>query len=507
MGKLSIQTETLKLASGASVNVVRVSGGLDYSTYHELDELLDSLRQDPLEVIVDLEGVPYISSSGLAMFVQMCQVYRNSGRDFILTHVQPSVAKVMSMLGMDKQSLLILPTTMDARRYLTSAPFGQRRLSQGETAAAQQLPPTVVVRSPRPAAEPPPAEAEPPREGEAPVLEVEVVAPEAGAEAPPREAVRPEGEAAVPEAAEARVGDEAPVLEVEVVAADAEVAAPRPPMVVIPEIALPEKVVIMMVVPEENRFVRVVRRGLEQSSRQVELVSSCQDALDQFDKLKPDVIILEDQMPGTEAFVRAVKRLPGKSVVPLIRLYSSLTDIQKRRDLKIWEENHLIEPFELQDLFSIAEAELRRFAAEKGYLLHKVRMEFRGSKRREAEQLLDELLRSTGLDEVQLESFYPAVGEAINNGIKHGNKGDATKTINVAIRMEGHLLTVIVEDEGTGFDFEPYVASLRKGEPPPMRLRGGLGISTMFQAVDQLQYESPGNRVRLQVRTGRAQKR
>jgi signal transduction histidine kinase len=71
------------------------------------------------------------------------------------------------------------------------------------------------------------------------------------------------------------------------------------------------------------------------------------------------------------------------------------------------------------------------------------------------------------LHDVELH-LYRIVQEALNNIVKHA----AAKHVNVLLERRGDDFTVIVEDDGRGFDTEA-------ASPPPSDRRGGMGLISM----------------------------
>jgi len=408
MPNLNLKAEVLKTEDGTKVNLLRAVGFVDSSTFHQLDEVLEALRDDPAELILHFAGVEYINSSGIALLIQMHHAYANTGRELVLAEVRPAVARIMSMLGIYSAGIKVFKTTEDSLAYLRSAPYGKRKYAQYTQSMTREAA----------------AQIEPPK---------------------------------------------------------------------------PKTLSVLVVAPEENRFVQVLRHRLQKPEQRFQVVTNCRDAEGAFDSFKPDAVILEDDMEGSEEFVRGLKLQPRKSVVPLIRLYLRGTDLNRRRELKVWEDDHLLEPFELQELFAIAESELRRFAVEKERLFSQTHVEFNGYRRDDAENLIGDLLKNCGLSAETLASFRQAVKEAIDNAIRHGHKGEPDKTVDVVIKVEGNMLSVTIEDEGPGFNYNKYLANLGDQAPPP-KGRGGLGIYLMYKATEgRLTFEGPGNRVRLQT--------
>ena len=87
-----------------------------------------------------------------------------------------------------------------------------------------------------------------------------------------------------------------------------------------------------------------------------------------------------------------------------------------------------------------------------------------------------------------------AVTEAVNNAIKHGNQGQSTKNVGLALSLEEGLIKFKVEDEGGGFDFQnlPDPTAPENLEKP-----GGRGIFLMKHLSDEVDFKEGGRVVEL----------
>jgi len=87
-----------------------------------------------------------------------------------------------------------------------------------------------------------------------------------------------------------------------------------------------------------------------------------------------------------------------------------------------------------------------------------------------------------------------AVTEAVNNAIKHGNRGDSAKNVSLALSLEEGLIKFRVEDEGVGFDFHnlPDPTAPENIEKP-----GGRGIFLMKHLADEVDFTEKGKVVEL----------
>lgn len=94
------------------------------------------------------------------------------------------------------------------------------------------------------------------------------------------------------------------------------------------------------------------------------------------------------------------------------------------------------------------------------------------------------------------EIFFVKLGadEAIANGVKHGNKEDADKKVQILVDVDPKQLTVIVKDQGKGFD--------RTKIPDPRDKQNllkpsGRGLLYMYKFFDEVSYNQEGNEVTL----------
>ena len=267
----------------------------------------------------------------------------------------------------------------------------------------------------------------------------------------------------------------------------------------------PSECKVMMIVPEENRFTDIMRMRLATPHGIFRIVSDCTEALHVFDDMAPDLVVVEDPLAGSDDFVWTLKTERGKSIIPIIKLYWTGTDTETRKEFKIWEDDFLVEPFELMELFVLSERELRRTPQDRSVLLHQTHFEFRTSEAnlRRANELASTFFQKAGLSGEAMAQLAAGFAEAIENAARHAHHYDDAKCIDVVFLLDRHKLAITVTDEGAGFDYEPH---LQRAADEPLgaeRLRqsrgklGGLGIALMRRCCDELQYLNGGNAVRL----------
>ena len=82
--------------------IVSFDGDIDLQTSPEARQvLLDSVGKDKA-ILVDLSGVGYIDSSGVASLVESFQAAKKSGNDLILVSVSEGAKRVLQLARLDK---------------------------------------------------------------------------------------------------------------------------------------------------------------------------------------------------------------------------------------------------------------------------------------------------------------------------------------------------------------------------------------------------------------------
>jgi serine/threonine-protein kinase RsbW len=87
-----------------------------------------------------------------------------------------------------------------------------------------------------------------------------------------------------------------------------------------------------------------------------------------------------------------------------------------------------------------------------------------------------------------------AVTEAVNNAIKHGNSSNKSKNVYLSLFLDESLIKFVVEDEGTGFNYESLPDPTA---PENLEKPGGRGIFLMKHLSDEVEFKDNGRVVEL----------
>ncbi|MBD3306359.1 response regulator [candidate division KSB3 bacterium] len=96
-----------------------------------------------------------------------------------------------------------------------------------------------------------------------------------------------------------------------------------------------------------------------------------------------------------------------------------------------------------------------------------------------------------GYDEQELRDKIPVtIDEAVTNAIKHGNKFQEDKRVEINVSINTERIKIVVADEGDGFD----VSQVPDPTDPKNFLKpSGRGILFMTIGMDEIQYNEKGN--------------
>jgi serine/threonine-protein kinase RsbW len=97
------------------------------------------------------------------------------------------------------------------------------------------------------------------------------------------------------------------------------------------------------------------------------------------------------------------------------------------------------------------------------------------------------IAQRAGFDETAVIEIEVAVEEACVNAIKHAHQHDATKPLRLRITIERHKLTVVVRDQGQGFN-PKSLEKQNAGEVLSKPQRGGRGILMMKLLMDEVHF-------------------
>ena len=114
---------------------------------------------------------------------------------------------------------------------------------------------------------------------------------------------------------------------------------------------------------------------------------------------------------------------------------------------------------------------------------------------RKVEKVIDEISGEFRIGEDIYGNILIAALEATNNAIMHGNKLDESKEVTIAFDLIGNKLSVKVDDEGIGFDYNNIPDPTA---PENIENVNGRGIFLMEKLSDKISFSRNGATVELE---------
>ena len=113
------------------------------------------------------------------------------------------------------------------------------------------------------------------------------------------------------------------------------------------------------------------------------------------------------------------------------------------------------------------------------------------------ERLIDDISSSYNLSSEIYGKISVAIIEAVNNAILHGNRLDVSKNVKVEYNIDEEAIQFIIEDEGSGFDFENIPDPTL---PENIEKTHGRGIFLMNHLADDIEFCENGALVDMKFR-------
>jgi two-component system, OmpR family, response regulator RegX3 len=121
----------------------------------------------------------------------------------------------------------------------------------------------------------------------------------------------------------------------------------------------PEATVFL--VEDEDSFVEALTVGLRREGFRVQVAHDGAEALEQFDVVKPDLVLLDVMLPKVSG-VDVCRELRRRSTVPIIMVTAKGSEIDTVVGLEVGADDYVTKPYRLRELVARMRAVLRRRA-------------------------------------------------------------------------------------------------------------------------------------------------
>lgn len=99
--------------------------------------------------------------------------------------------------------------------------------------------------------------------------------------------------------------------------------------------------------------------------------------------------------------------------------------------------------------------------------------------------------------------------EVLNNGVLHGNRSDASKTITCLLELTANDILIDITDQGEGFDWRERIPSSWAHDCCPSRdacvATSSYGMTILATYTDEFRFNEKGNQVFLRLQIAQKQ--
>jgi anti-anti-sigma factor len=119
--------------------LVHIMGHVDLGTVPMLWSNLNAMREDDLNVIVDLRGIQYIDSAGIDTLAAAYELFNQCGQRFLLAGPSSVLRPLLGEIAEPAGAIPLFASVAAARAWMRSAALVRADLSSGILHAAPRL--------------------------------------------------------------------------------------------------------------------------------------------------------------------------------------------------------------------------------------------------------------------------------------------------------------------------------------------------------------------------------
>jgi len=117
----------------------------------------------------------------------------------------------------------------------------------------------------------------------------------------------------------------------------------------------------ILIVEDDKWISASLKLYLENSNYKVKLYEEWLNAINEFRKVKPDLIIMDINLPWKD-WIEITKEIRKESPVPIIMLTARWSEIDRINGLEIWADDYIAKPFSPRELLARINTILRRIS-------------------------------------------------------------------------------------------------------------------------------------------------
>jgi two-component system response regulator RegX3 len=117
----------------------------------------------------------------------------------------------------------------------------------------------------------------------------------------------------------------------------------------------------VLVVEDEESFIEALQVGLAREGFRVQVARDGVDAIDMFDAVRPDVVLLDVMLPKISG-IDVCRELRKRSRVPIIMVTAKGSEIDTVVGLEVGADDYVTKPYRIRELVARMRAVMRRSA-------------------------------------------------------------------------------------------------------------------------------------------------
>ena len=128
----------------------------------------------------------------------------------------------------------------------------------------------------------------------------------------------------------------------------------------------------ILIVDDEKNIADILAFNLTKEGYEVVWARDGEKGLEAFEKVKPDLVLLDIMMPVMDGF-EVCRRIREKSQVPIIMQTARAEEVDKVVGLELGADDYVVKPFGMREILARIKANLRRQKAprdDEGGLMH-----------------------------------------------------------------------------------------------------------------------------------------
>ena len=119
----------------------------------------------------------------------------------------------------------------------------------------------------------------------------------------------------------------------------------------------------ILIVDDDSNICELLRLYFEKDGFQADIVTDGLKALEAFDSLKPDLVLLDIMLPGMDGW-QICREIRKTSQTPIIMLTAKGETFDKVLGLELGADDYITKPFETKEVIARVKAVLRRSACQ-----------------------------------------------------------------------------------------------------------------------------------------------